>query len=55
MRRGQKMLCHYGATSIEIPSIAFMKQNEILKWFLDLGNVCPYLEKEQNKKEFFIM
>ena len=47
MERGQKMLYYWGATSIGIPSIACLKRNEILKWFLDLENVCPYLAIEQ--------
>ena len=55
MQNGQKMLYHWGATSIEIPSIVFLKPNEILKWFLNSKNVCPYLELEQNKKEFIVV
>ena len=42
MHRGMKMLYHRGATSIEIPSIAFLKPNEILEWFQDSKNVYPY-------------
>ena len=49
------MLYHWGEKSIEIPSIAILKENEILKWFLDFKNVCPYLEIEQKKKEFIIV
>ena len=49
------MLHHWGATSIEIPSIAFLKPNKILKWFLDSKNVYRYSKIEQNKKELIIM
>ena len=49
------MLYHRGATSIGIPSIAFMKRNKILKWFLDTEIVCCYLDLEQIKKEFIVV
>ena len=55
MQKKQKMLYHLGATSIEISSIAFLKPNEILKWFLVLKIVCTYLAIERNKKEFIIV
>ena len=55
MQIGHKLLYHLGATSIKIPYIAFLKLNEILKWFLVSENVCPKFEMEQNKKEFIIV
>ena len=55
MQREHKILYRWRATSIEIPSIAFLKPNQIIKWFLDSKNVFPYLEIEQNKKELIVM
>ena len=52
MDRETKMLYHWGATSIEIPSIGFLKPNKTLKWLLDSEYDCHYLEIEINKKEF---
>ena len=52
VHRGTKMLYHWEATSIKIPSISLLKAKEILKWFMDLEKVCPYMEIKQNKKEF---